>query len=62
MQSETGELLIEDPINWSILHKDKLKQQEYADKMPTVISMKPRQHNYLKQLCMEQTATANENR
>jgi hypothetical protein len=31
MQSETGELLVEDPINWSILHKDKLKWQEYAD-------------------------------
>jgi hypothetical protein len=32
MQSETGELLVEDPINWNILHKDNLKQQEYADK------------------------------
>jgi hypothetical protein len=25
IQSELGELLVEDPINWSLLHKDKLK-------------------------------------
>jgi hypothetical protein len=36
-QSETGELLVEDPINWSILHKDKLKRQEYADKIETIL-------------------------
>jgi hypothetical protein len=32
-----GELLVEDPINWSILHKDKLKRQEYADKIETIL-------------------------
>jgi hypothetical protein len=37
MQSETVELLFEDPINWSILHKDKLKRQEYADKIETIL-------------------------
>jgi hypothetical protein len=54
-----GELLVEDPINWSLLYKDKLKRQEYADKIETILfeyadcdSMKPRPHNYLKQLCM----------
>jgi hypothetical protein len=58
-QSETGELLVEYPIKWSILHKDKLKRQEYADKIETILfeyadcnSHKPLQHNYLKQTCM----------
>jgi hypothetical protein len=37
IQSETGELLVEDPINWSLLHKDKLKRQEYADKIETIL-------------------------
>jgi hypothetical protein len=37
MQNETGELLVEDPINWSILHKNKLKQQESADKIKTIL-------------------------
>jgi hypothetical protein len=32
-----GELLVEDPINWSLLHKDKLKRQEYADKIETIL-------------------------
>jgi hypothetical protein len=36
-QSETGELLVEDPIHWSILHKDFLKRQEYADKIETIL-------------------------
>jgi hypothetical protein len=37
IQSEMGELLVEDPINWSLLHKDKLKRQEYADKIKTIL-------------------------
>jgi hypothetical protein len=32
-----GELLVEDPINWSLLHKDKLKLQEYTDKIETIL-------------------------
>jgi hypothetical protein len=32
-----GELLVEDPINWSLLHKDKLKRQEYTDKIKTIL-------------------------
>ncbi len=27
----------EDPINWSLLHEDKPKRQEYADKIETVL-------------------------
>jgi hypothetical protein len=37
IQSEMGELLVEDPINWSLLHKDKLKRQEHADKIETIL-------------------------
>jgi hypothetical protein len=37
IQNETGELLVEDPINWSILQKDKLKRQQCADKIETIL-------------------------
>jgi hypothetical protein len=54
-----GDLLVEDPINWSLLHKDKLsdkntqtKSKRFFLNMLTVIPMKPCPHNYLKQLCM----------
>jgi hypothetical protein len=29
--------LVEDPINWSLLHKDKHKRQEYADKIERIL-------------------------
>jgi hypothetical protein len=29
--------LVEDPINWSLLHHDKLKRQEFADHIETIL-------------------------
>jgi exonuclease III len=37
VSTQDASALVEDPINWSLLHRDKLKRQEFADHIETIL-------------------------